>query len=82
MKIHQKREIKNLKKEIKNLRETYSKKIKESRSVKKKFKKKDLKYLSVGRALSITEGPERLINEKEQKIKDIKKKLIKFQKCL
>ena len=44
--------------------------------------KNDLKYLLLGRALSITEGPERLINEKEQKIKEIKNKLKKFQICL
>ena len=52
LKMHQKKEIKSLKKEIKNLRATYSKKIKESRKVKKKFKKTDLKYMSLGRALS------------------------------
>ena len=54
LKIHQKREIKNIEKEIKNLRVTYSKKIKESRNDKKKYKITDLKYLSLGRALSIT----------------------------
>ena len=80
LKMHQKKEIKSLKKEIKNLRATYSKKIKESRKVKKKFKKTDLKYMSLGRALSITDGPERLINEKEEKIKEIKKKIEKISK--
>ena len=75
LKMHQNREIRGLKKEIKNLRTSYSKKIKESRNVKKKFKREDLKYMSLRRALSITEGPDRLIKEKEQKIKEIKIKM-------
>ena len=80
LKMHQNREIRCLKKEIKNLRTSYSKKIKESRNVKKKFKREDLKYMSLGRALSITEGPDRLIKEKEQKIKEIKIKMENISK--
>ena len=44
----------------------------ESKNNKKKYKKKDLKYISIGRAISITHGPERLINEKDEKIREIK----------
>ena len=69
LKLHQKREIKRLKKEIKDLEKLYSKNIKEKKKTKKQFKKKDLKYMSIGRALSIVEGPERLTSEKGRKNK-------------
>ena len=60
LKIHQKREIEQLNREIKISKTFYSKKIKESRKSKKSFKKADLKNMSIGRAMSIVHGPERL----------------------
>ena len=80
MKIHQQRELRKLKKEIKEIESLYSKKIRENRSVKKKYKKRDLKFMSIGRALSIVEGPERLKTEKEKKVGEIKKKIEKISK--
>ena len=39
-------------------------KIKKSKNNRKKYKKKDWKYMSIGRGLSIIEDTDRLINEK------------------
>ena len=80
MKIHQKREIKRLNSDIKNLKSSYAKKIKESKKCKKSFKKADLKNMSIGRAMSIVKGPERLSGEMEQKIGEIKEKIAKITK--
>ena len=80
LKLHQKREIKRLKKAIKEIEKSFAKKIKESKNNKKKYKKKDLKYMSIGRALSITQGPERLTKERDEKIREIKLKINKISK--
>ena len=80
LKLHQKREIKRLKKEIKEIEKSFAKKIKENKNNKKKYKKKDLKYMSIGRALSIIQGPERLTKERDEKIREIKLKINKICK--
>ena len=80
LKIHHQRELRKLKQEIKEIESLYSKKIRENRSVKKKYKKRDLKFMSIGRALSIVEGPKRLKTEKEKKVGEIKKKIEKISK--
>ena len=51
-----KREVKDLKKERKRLLKFYKRKINESKKTKKNFKKRDLKYLSWGRAFQITDA--------------------------
>ena len=80
LKIHEKREIKRLNNEIKNLKSSYAKKIKECKKCKKSFKKADLKNMSIGRAMSIVKGSERLSGEMEQKIGEIKEKIAKITK--
>ena len=60
--------------DIKNLKSSYAKKIKESKKCKKSFKKADLKNMSIGRAMSIVKGPERLSGEMEQKLEKLRKK--------
>ena len=65
------KEIGILKKTKKILNSKYSKDIKRKKALKKQFNKRDLRYLSIGRALSIVEGPVRAKEEKEQKIKEI-----------
>ena len=69
------KEIKALNAEIKRIGSKYDEKIKKSRETKKKYKARDLKNLSLGRAFSIINGPEQLINEKEVKIKELEKKV-------
>jgi len=49
--IMREKEIKELKEEIKNINISFKKKIKLNNDVKKKFKKRDLKNMSIGRAL-------------------------------
>ena len=73
--LSRKKEIKRLKKEIKVLKSSYSEIIKKENSVKKSFKKKDLKYFSIGRGTSITQGPERKKNERDKKIRDIEDRI-------
>ena len=75
VKKYKEKEIKSLNGKIKKLNENYREKIRNSKKKKKKFKKRDLKLLSIGRALSIINGPEKLKTEKENKIKELGKKL-------
>jgi len=53
----------------------YSKEIKRKRDMRKKFRRSDLKYLSLGRALSIIDGPTRTKDERDKKIKEIEEKI-------
>ena len=71
MKIHQKREIKKLNKEIKNLKSYYSKKIRES----KNLKKSEFKKLQLGSDMSIVQGPESEGKEMREKINIIKQRI-------
>ena len=80
LKLHQKREIKRLNKEIKNLKKSYTSQIKKSKTVKKQFKKVDLKNMSLGRAFSVINGPQRIHDEMEEKIGEIKEKIAKISK--
>lgn len=75
LKNHQIKEIKALKKEIKSIKSLYTEKHKKSVETKGQFKKKDLKNMSMGRALSIINGPEKIEKEKEEKINAIKEKI-------
>ena len=43
--------------------------------MRKKFRRSDLKYLSLGRALSIIDGPTRTKDERDKKIKEIEEKI-------
>ena len=67
VKKYKEKELKVLKGKIKKLKENYGKIIRDSKRNKKKFKKRDLKNLSFGRAFSIINGLEKLIEEKEKK---------------
>ena len=70
-----KKEIKILKNAKKRLKMAYSKEIKRKRDMRKKFRRSDLKYLSLGRALSIIDGPTRTKDERDKKIKEIEEKI-------
>ena len=59
----------------KRLKMAYSKEIKRKRDMRKKFRRSDLKYLSLGRALSIIDGPTRTKDERDKKIKEIEEKI-------
>ena len=74
------KEIKQIKRSIDSLKSSYSDNIKKSNETKKMFSRKDLKYLSLGRRISIIERPKRLkeernelVKQKEEKIKIIEK---------
>lgn len=71
LKILQQKEIAKLKKEKKEIPKEYRKKIKNS----KNFKKRDLKYLSMGRALNIINAPKRLEEEKDKKLSDLEEEI-------
>ncbi len=68
-------EIKDLNAQIKEKEVLYNGKIIISKQIKKTYKKRDLKYMSLWHALAIIEGPERLNNKKGKKIDEIKIKL-------
>lgn len=69
------KQIKILRKAKNNLKMAYSEEIKRKRNIRNKFKKRDLKYLSLGRVLSIIEGPTRTKDERDKKIKKIDEKI-------
>ena len=72
-----KKEITELKKQIKQTSSDYNAKIKNA----KKVKKKDLKYLSIGRALSlIKRSKSGLKEEKNDNIEEIKTKIKEIEK--
>ena len=73
--IIREKEIKELKEEIKNINISFKGKIKLNNKVKKKFKKRDLKNMSIGRALSIINGPQTAENEKKLAISENEKKI-------
>ena len=73
--IKKKKEKKALKRLKKQLKGFYSQDIKKKNKIKKATKKKDLKYLSLGRALAITEGPTRSKAERDERIKEIDEKI-------
>ena len=75
-----KKEIKQLKKAKNILKFSYSKSLKKKNAFKKLFKKRDLKYLSLGRRLSIEEGPARTKEERDKKIIEIDSKNQKILK--
>ena len=68
LKLIKKKEIKMLNKEKKKILKIYKKKLRETNTNKKKFKKRDLKNLSIGRALQIINAPKRVEEEKDEKI--------------
>ena len=74
------KEIKRLKRQLKDWEADSNKKIKAKKKTKKQFKKKDLKNLSIGRVLSIINGPEKAKEEKIQRSNEIKNKIDKIQK--
>lgn len=67
--------MKLLKKSKNQLKSFYSGEIKAKTAIKKSFKKKDLRNFSIGRGLSIVQGPERAREERDQKIKEIDGKI-------
>ena len=60
-----------MEKEKKQIQKEYKKGIRRS----KKFKKRDLKYLSIGRALNIINEPKRLEEERDKKLADLEEKI-------
>ena len=60
-----------MKKEKKEIPKEYRKRIKNS----KIFKKRDLKYLSMGRALNIINAPKRLEEEKDKRLSDLEEEI-------
>ena len=70
-----KKEIKKLKKSKKILQSLLFKGFKKKYNVKKTFKKRYLKYLSLGSRLSIMEGPIRIKEERVKKIEEIDDKI-------
>ena len=73
--IIREKEIKELKEEIKDINISFKEKIKMNNDVKKKFKKRDLKNMSIGRALSIINGPQTAEDEKKLAISEKEKKI-------
>ena len=75
VKKYKEKEIKALNGKIKKLNKTYGIKIRSAKKIKKKFKKRDLNLLSISRAFSIINGPDKLKTEKETKIEELVKKI-------
>lgn len=67
VKKYKDREIKKLNIELNNLSTFFNEKIKLSKLTKKKYKKRDLKNLSIGRTFSIINRSEILEEEKKKK---------------
>ena len=61
--------------ELKTLISSFNQKIKSSKLTKKKYKKRVLKNLSIGRAFSIINRPETLEEEKKKRKDEIEKKI-------
>ena len=68
-------EIKNLRKEAKTINKDFYKKIKEKKETKNFFKKRGLKHMAIGLALSIANGPEITNKEKEKALSNIEKEI-------
>ena len=75
VKKYKEKEIKALNGKIKKLNETYGIKIRNAKKSKKNLKKRDLNLLSISRAFSIINGPDKLKTEKEIKIEELEKKI-------
>ena len=75
VKKYKERDIKDLNAQIKEVEASFKNKIKSSRRTKNRYKRRDLKNLLIGHALSIIEGPERLNNEKNKMSYKLTKKL-------
>ena len=75
--LYKKHEIKRLKRQLKEIKENYSKKIKKMKAeIKKKvYKKRDLRLMTIGNALSIVNVQNQEL-VKEKKIEEEKNKLI------
>ena len=75
--LYKKHEIKRLKRQLKEIKENYSKKIKKMKAeIKKKvYKKRDLRLMTIGNALSIVNVQNQGL-VKEKKIEEEKNKLI------
>ena len=61
--------------EAKTINKDFNKKIKEKRETKNFFKKRGLKIMSIGLALSIVNGPEITNKEKEKALSNIEKEI-------
>ena len=70
-----KKEVRQLKRAKKSLKSSFNEDIRGKKSTKKRFKKRDLKYMPLGIGLSITEGPERAKDERDKIIKKIDDKI-------
>ena len=68
-------EIKNLRNEAKTIIKEYNKKIKEKKETKKLYKKRGLRHMPIGLALSIANGPEIIKQEKEKALSNIEKEI-------
>ena len=75
VKQYKDREIKKLNIELKTLKSPFNQKIKSSKLTKKKYKKRDLKNLSICRAFSIINRPEILEEEKKKRKDEIENKI-------
>ena len=75
VKQYKDREIKRLNIELKTLISSFNQKIKSSKLTKKKYKKLDLKNLSIDRAFSIMNRPKILEEEKKKRKNEIEKKI-------
>ena len=64
-----KKELRQLKRIKKSLKSSFSGEIRRKKSIKNRFKKRDLKFMSLGLGLSIIEGPERAKEERDKKNK-------------
>ena len=75
--FYKKHEIKELKKQLKEIKSNYSKEIRKMKKENKKkvFKKRDLRLMSIGNALSIINEQNQGV-ENEKKIQEQKNKII------
>ena len=82
--VYNNKEIFLLKKRIKvikkSLKSSFNGEIRRKKSIKKRCKKRDLKFMFLGFSLSVSEGPERSKEERDKKIRKQMKKLILFLK--
>ena len=70
-----KKEIKELEDTAKEIAKSSKREIKTSNDIKKKYKKRDLKNMSIGRVFSIINGPEKAIQKREESIANIEKEI-------
>ena len=70
-----KREIKELEDKAKGLSTLFNQKIKSKIKTKKQFKKRDLNKMSIGRAFSIVNGPQKALREREKSLTNIEEEI-------